>query len=303
MAEVLQQYVYVGKDQAQKTKIKCVADVAGSLGGKFFLFHEPDGTKHYAWFNTGASTDPAPAGGWTEHEITITSGDSGTDIAAELATVLGAVGGFDATNSGVEVILTCTENGYCQPARDAETVNKTGFTFINEQVGMLKENIGCIQGDIELSNMNAPNYLEVKCHASGTEIVQKIITGSENPELTFTLQDTSKEKLEKLFTLMGGTSTTAVGADKQKGFGVGTNLIGKAKPFIPVTLHPVKYAASDKSYDWNLWKCDISLDSIVFAAEDVSTLPMTITAYSDDSYIKEHSKIFIGNAADAILNS
>ncbi len=48
-------YVYIGKDTAQQQTITCKADVTGaSLGGKYFVFHDPAGAKRYAWFDTGS---------------------------------------------------------------------------------------------------------------------------------------------------------------------------------------------------------------------------------------------------------
>lgn len=296
MSEIKQQYVMVGKSQAQIAKITCVAGT--SLGGKYFVFFAQDGTKHYAWYNTGASTDPAPAG-WTGHEVDVLTTDSASQVASKTQAILDAVTGFDCTVNGAILTLTCSTAGYCQAPHGQTGTEATGFSFEITQIGMVEENIGCIQGDIEVSPFNY-STLEVKCHATGPTVVQELITGIENPTLSFTLQDTSKAKIEKLFAWLGGASTTSVAADATKVFGFGTALIGKAKPFIPVRLHPVVKDANDKSEDWNIWKTNLSLESFTFAAEDVATCSVSFKAYPDDTKHKEHNVIMLGDAASAI---
>ena len=117
-------YVYIGKDTAQVQTITTVADVAGSLGGKYFLIHTPT-VKHYVWFNTGSSVDPAPAGGWTEIEVAITSGASALLLQRLCKGVLDVFTGFNATVSGNVVTVTNVATGYAQPAIDADS----GFAF------------------------------------------------------------------------------------------------------------------------------------------------------------------------------
>jgi hypothetical protein len=298
--QIQRQYVYIGSDVAQVSTIKCVADVAGSLGAKYLLFHTPAGLKHYAWFNTGASVDPAPAGGWVGHEVAITSGDTATEVATALAAILTAVTGFDAVASGDTVTLTSTVTGWCMPPRDADlTASKTNFSFAVTVLGQAKESAGCVQGDIEVSGFEVQK-LEVKCHATGSTIQQEIPIGIGKPEVSFTLQDTDKSKIERIFNMMGFSSSQAVGADKAAAFGFGTGIIGSSTPQIKVTLHPVALDASDKSQDWHMWKTNITVDSFTFASEDVATIPVTFSCYPDSTKKKEYDIIFIGNELDAI---
>jgi len=297
---IKQMYVYVGKDTAQISTIKTVPDVAGSLGGKYFLFHDSAGAKKYAWFNTGAATDPAPAGGWAGSPVVITSGASATSVATALAAVLTAVVGFDATASGDVVTLVNTVIGYCQPPRDSENAAlNTDFSFQVTVFGQAEESAGCIQGDIDVSGFEITK-VEVKCHATGSTIQQEIPVGISKPEVSFTLQDTSKDRVEKIFNQLGFGSLTAVGADKAKVFGFGTSVLGASVPMIPLRFHPVAIDLSNKSEDWNFWKTNLSIESFTFAAEDVATIPVKFSVYPDDTKNKLINVIMIGDAANAI---
>ena len=294
--------VYFGKDTAQEVEIKTVADVAGSLSGKYFLFHTAAGVKHYAWFNvTGsASVDPAPAGGWIGHSVVITSGAPAVTVASALQAVLTAVSGFTATVLADTVTLKNTLVGYAQPARDAEAaLAATGFSFQVTVLGQLEESAGSIQGDISVTNFHV-NKVEVKAHSTGSTVQQEIPVGVSKPEISFTLQETSKDRIEKIFNQLGYGSVTGVGADKTKGFGFGTSVIGASVPKIPVRFHPVSLDLSNKSEDWNFWKTNLTVDSFTFAAEAVATIPVKFAVYPDDSKNKNYNLIMIGDASSAI---
>lgn len=289
-------YVYLGADLEQVQTITCIPGT--TLGGKYFLFHDSAGAKHYAWFNTGASTDPAPAGGWTENEIAILTTDTATEVATKLATALGAVTGFDATSSGAVVTLTATANGYAQPARDGELTGATGFAFKVTQIGSVERSAGCIQGNIELSGFEQ-DKVEVTCHASGTTVKAELVSGYQKPTMAFTLQETDKESIKKVFIDYGMFSFTPVGADQVEVFGYGPNNVGGQNPTIPCRLHPVALDASDKSEDWNIWKGEVSLDTFLFSGEEVSTVPVTLNIFPDESKPKSIQFFMIGDAAKA----
>lgn len=75
------------------TKVVTVADVAGSLGGKYFNFDAP-GTPFYAWIDVdNGSADPAP-GGRTGIEVNISSGDTAAAVATAIQTAVDANGNF-----------------------------------------------------------------------------------------------------------------------------------------------------------------------------------------------------------------
>ena len=290
--QVRPMHVFIGKDQSQVQTIKTV--VGTSLGGKYFLFHDSAGAKHYAWFNTGASTDPAPAGNWTECEVAILVGDTAGQVATKLATALAAVTGFDAVASGTTVTLTHTATGYSQPARDVDTT----FAFAVTVTGSLERNIGEIQGDIELGGFEQQK-VEITTHAGGSTVQKEIVSGYAKPEVAFTLQETDKETIKKVLVDYGMHSMTPVGADKEEIFGYGPANVGGSNPKVLVRLHPTELDATDKSEDFNFWSCELQLESLTFSGESVSTLPLSFSVYPDQTKPKAIQFLMIGDAAKA----
>lgn len=288
--------VYLGANQMQVQTISCIP--GATLGGKYFLFHDSLGAKRYAWFNTGTSVDPAPAGGWTGHAVAILAADSATIVASKLSTVLNLVTGFDSTSVGAISTLTHTDTGYAQPARDALGVAATGFAFKVTQIGSVERSAGCIQGDIELSGFEQ-DKVEITCHASGTTVKSELVSGYQKPTLGFTLQETNKESIKKVMLDYGMYSLTPVGADSVEVFGYGPNNVGGSNPTIPVRLHPVALDTSDKSEDWNVWKGELSLDTFTFSGESVSTIPVSLSIFPDESKPKSIQFFMIGDAAKA----
>ena len=284
--------VTIGKDTPQVQTITCIPGT--TLSAKYFLFHDATGAKHYAWFDTGASVDPAPAGGWTAHEVTITAADSATAVATALAAVLTAITGFDAVASGSVVTLTHTAPGYAQPARD---VNST-FSFKVTTLGQTAKSAGCIKGDIEISGFEQTK-IEITCHASGTTIKDERITGYSKPELSLVLQETDKQSLQDILVMYGMPVFTPVGADKEAVFGYGVANIGGSNPKVLINLHPVELDATDKSQDWNIWTAELGLDTFTFSGESTSEIPATFSIYPDESKPKGIQFFMIGDAAKA----
>lgn len=291
--------VTIGKDTAQVEKITCVADVSSSLQNKYFLFTTSAGVKHYAWFNVGGSgADPAPAGGWTGHEVAIAADASATAVATALQAVLDAVTGFDATVSGYVVTLTHTAVGYAQPAYDAAGASATGFSFKVTTLGQTAQEAGCIQGDIEFGGFEQTK-VEVTCHDTGTTVRNEIISGYAKPTVSFTLQETDKESIKKILVMYGMNSFTPVGADKEEVFGYGPQNVGGQNPKVQINLHPVSLQASDRSEDWTIFSAELGLESFNFSGESVSTIPATFNIYPDETKPKSIQFFMIGDAAKA----
>lgn len=293
--KVKPQKVYFGKDTYQVQEIICVADVASSLQNKYFVFHDEAGAKRYAWFNVGgAGVDPAPAGSWTGHAVAITANSSATAVATALAGVLTAVTGFDATASGFSVSLVATVYGYAQPARDINT----GFSFEVTTWGDEASEVGCIEGDIEISGFTQQK-LEITCHQSGSTVLDERITGYDKLEIGLVLQETSKAKLKEAFVRLGMGSFTPVGADKEEVFGYGPANVGGANPKFYVRFHAVDADVSNKAEDYNFWKCEMQIDTLNFSGENVSTIPATLTVYPDDTKPAGIQFFMIGDAVKA----
>jgi hypothetical protein len=284
--------VTIGKDTPQVETITCVPGT--TLSAKYFVFHSALGAKHYAWFDTGSSVDPAPAGGWIGHEVTITAADSAAAVATALAAVLTAVTGFDAVASGSVVTLTHTAPGYAQPARD---VNST-FSFKVTTLGQIAKSAGCIKGDIEISGFEQTK-IEITCHASGTTVKDERITGYSKPELSLVLQETDKQSLQDILVMYGMPVFTPVGSDKEAVFGYGVANIGGSNPKVFINLHPVELDATDKSQDWNIWTAELGLDTFTFSGESTSEIPATFSIYPDESKPTGIQFFMIGDAAKA----
>lgn len=289
--------VFIGKDTAQIQTIKCVADVSSSLQNKYFLFHDSAGVKRYAWYSTGAGVDPAPAGGWIGSAIVIVANDSATAVATATAAILTAVSGFDAASSGAVVTLTATAVGYAQPAIDSVAAPTT-FAFKVTTLGQTKLSAGCLQGDIELSGF-AQQKIEIKCHHTGSTVIDERISGYDKPVLSFTLQETDKASLQKILVYYGMPVFTPVGADKEAVFGYGPANVGGANPRVLITMHEVADEASDKTNDWNFWTAELALDTFNFSGENVSVFPATFNIYPDETKPKGIQFFMVGDAAKA----
>lgn len=89
------------------TSVTCVADVAGSLAGRYFLISAGDsGTNYYIWFKvSGSGSDPAIVGR-TGVEIAISTNDSATAVAAAVAAVLNPMSDFAASSSLAVLTIT-----------------------------------------------------------------------------------------------------------------------------------------------------------------------------------------------------
>lgn len=275
-------YVYMGTTQVQIQKISCVADVSGSLNNKYFLFYDAAGTKRYAWFNVSAGGSDPALSGYTGHAVAISTNDSATAVATALAAVLTAVSGFDATSSGYQVTLTATATGYAVPAHDAQaSASRTAFGFEVTQVGDTYESIGLLDGEIEISGLSrAP--ADITAHQSGPTIIGQILTGSGNPELSFSLSELTSANYEKILRYSSG-SYLPVGSGTTKLMGGGSLGQFKVPPYAKVVLHPVRLDTADKSNDYCFWKTSIDLDSVSFSGEAPVVLPVSVRAFKDTS--------------------
>ncbi len=291
------QHVFLGSDIAQVQSIKCVADVSSSLNNKYFLFHAVGGAKNYAWFDTGSGVDPAPAGGWTGHQVTITANATASAVATALAAVLTAVTGFDATASGQVVTLTNTAVGYAQPAIDSVAA-PVGFSFTVTTLGQIEKEFTCLKGDIELSGFSQQK-LEITCHAGGSTVQDERITGYDKPVLSLVFQETDKASIQEILVMYGMPVFTPIGADKEAVFGYGPANVGSSNPKIKIKMHEVGVDLSDKSSDYNIWSAELGLETFNFSGENVSEIPATFTLFPDQTKPKGIQFFMIGDAAKA----
>lgn len=138
----------------EKTPIITVADVGGSLGGKYLLIESID-TLYYVWFNTGASTDPAPAGR-TGLEVNISSNDSAITIATAFTAKMNEDGSdFVAASTNNAIIVQNKRIGAVSPITDVDT----GFNILTNSTNTYEQGQNRIHKATKLMDYNDCNLI------------------------------------------------------------------------------------------------------------------------------------------------
>lgn len=127
--------IYYDDNCQERTEVRAVADVAGSLNNTYFILYSArDQTLYHVWFNVSAGgTDPAPASS-TAIEIAISTGDPAAVIALAAQQTLDAHIDFNAEvdPTGSNRLLVTNEVG----GLTTNTADfNTGFSFINLSEG------------------------------------------------------------------------------------------------------------------------------------------------------------------------
>jgi uncharacterized phage protein gp47/JayE len=151
--------------------VTTIADVAGSLDGKYFLLEDQNGSVG-VWFDETGHTS-IPAGALAANRnirvITVLSGDSNNTVAAKLATVLTNDGQFGVTYAANQVFVSVLQHGpYVLPGSPAGT---SGFTVtqgvtgtfddsLNGKYFILQEAAGSVAFWFQLNNNGAPRPLD-----------------------------------------------------------------------------------------------------------------------------------------------
>jgi len=114
--------------------VSTVADVAGSLNSKFFIFNAAnDLTRYYVWYNiNGAGVDPAPSGRTGFMVAAATAATANTIASLTRAAIVNA--NFSISGATNQVIITNTANGPTTATADGSA--PTGFAFVETQVGI-----------------------------------------------------------------------------------------------------------------------------------------------------------------------
>lgn len=98
---------------AEVTDVTCVADVSGSLAGKYFLISGGDESiDYYVWYSVSSSgTDPEVVGR-TGVQVDISTDDDATAVATATAATLDALDAFSAVSASDVVTVTAEDEGY-----------------------------------------------------------------------------------------------------------------------------------------------------------------------------------------------
>ena len=298
--------VVYGENKAQVEKITIRAGVTKtSLASKYFILYALVGgavTKNLFWFKT-SGVDAAPViADVTMHEVDISAAgiDTVQEIAAELATAIAAVVGVY-TSAVVANVITVTHSvmGYVPSAHDALTESgKTNFAFEIVAQGDSEDELGCIQGDIEVAFEES--FIDVTCHAEGITPVAQLKNGVSSVEVTLNLEETTNEKLKKMFVKTGGSFIPDNGSEV---FGMGTfkNFENMFKYATKLRLHPVRLLEGDRSGDYTFHKAIPNLTGLTFSGENVFTLPVTFKVYPAEGINSRVNYFAIGDGGQSLV--
>lgn len=108
---------------AEKSKVTCKADVAGSLNNKYFQISDGGVLSHHVWFDVnGAGVDPAP--GTIAVPVAVATNASAATVATAVAAAVDALAAFVAVASNNTVTITNAATGHA----DTLVVGTSGFT-------------------------------------------------------------------------------------------------------------------------------------------------------------------------------
>lgn len=268
----------------QQDLVTCVADVADSLDGTYFLL----GDDYYVWMDGTAASDPAPAGR-TAIPVAYTTGDSASTIAGLVQAAVDGNANFSATVSDTEVTITAAAVGDVANATDVDT----GFSFVVCREGR-NYDLGLLDGDIEVSP--SITKLDITAHQTGTSLVSSLFQGNE-VSVSTTLLETKFSNLKEFFKSLGGNFTPSGGTEV---FGLGSSkqgdsmLINAAR----LTLKPVN--ATDELSNVTFWLATPNIDSIVYSGENARTMSITWTTYNDAARDSRVSHVCFGDESQTI---
>lgn len=285
---------YWGSDVSQIETITCVADVSSSLNNKYFYLYSGS-TKYYVWYNVAtAGVDPAPAGA-TELEIAISANASASAVATATQTAIDGLAAFTATVSGAVVTVTTVATGYHSGAHEGVG---SGFAFAVTTQGDTETDVGCIDGDIEMSA--EVSTVDITCHQEGAGLVGSLINGK-TIEVTINFKETSAAQLKKIMRQGGGTFTPpGASATEVVGWGTGNNFQNTFNLASKLRLHPVALDASDKTQDWNFWKVFGTAGDITFSGENPFVVPVTFQVFPDTTKNARINYFMIGDGSQTL---
>lgn len=292
--------VTYGADVAQVQKVTCVADVSSSLNNKYFFIYSASGVKGYVWFNVAtAGTDPAPAGFVEVAEIALSANATAASVASAVQTGIDSHAQFTASVSGGVVTVTDVANGYA-PAMHDHASSGSGFAFEVTVLGDSEEELGCLDGDIEIAF--SQKQIDVTCHESGATKVASFFGGLEDASVKVAMLETTFAKLKKVLMKTQG-SMVPVGASGTEVMGIGSfNDFKNAFNFATfLNIHPKRLLSTDKSLDISAWKAIPKLDGLTLSGEGPVKLPLTFTCYPDTTKSSRANVLVFGDYRQAIV--
>lgn len=186
----------------EEYNITAVADVAGSLAGKYFTLNTAeDRIQYYVWYRvSGVGVDPAIANK-LGLIVDIVNGDSATNVATKTATAL-STKGFIAT-SNVAVINAASET--YGPATDA-TVGTSGFTVSKVQDGALEVLLSSAVSPSQAVDLTARSLVNVINKNLDEQIYAYYLSGADDTpgQILYESKDLNTDE----FYILGNNSVT-----------------------------------------------------------------------------------------------
>lgn len=273
----------------------CFDTVVGtSLGGKYFAVSDLT-TDYYVWYNTGASIDPAPAGKTELVEVAILAGDSAAVVAQKTAAAINGVVSptVHAQNLASQGKLLVEVKGLGAPLSAAAAGDSTFTVTVLREGSSLP--LGLIDGNVELTVSG--QFFDITAHQTGTELLGRLITGTEVGPLTVTLKETTAAKLKEFlevlgqeYTPAGGTAVSAVGAlDGSKQF---QNVFSSSKMLV---MHPTKNAAANLDGDFAFWLAYPNINNLSISGEEDRKIEVEFSFFLDERRVNEAKKLVYGD--------
>lgn len=276
--------VYWGVDTAQVQKVLVLPDVSLSLQNKYFLIYTAlNAIKYYVWFNVNsAGADPAIPGA-TGVAVAIATNASAAAVATAAASAIDALAGFIATASGNAITITNASVGYSSAVHDSKAASQTGFGFSVSVQGILKQEVGLIDGDSTLKAFE-DDTLDIKAQESGSDLLGQLIKGKKASSVELNFMETSPAQLRKVLVQSGMSFfPDAAGSTEVVGIGSGNKFGNTFSRSSQLLFHPVRLADTDHSEDFLFWLAYPVLKDLKFSGEKVEVLPLTFTLFLDQS--------------------
>lgn len=260
-------------------------------------------TDYYVWYNTGASVDPAPSGKTELVEVAVLSGDTAAQIAQKTVAAINALVGADfhaiqKTGLG-KFILELKQLGVVNSAWAAGT---STFTLTVLKTGS-KLDIGYIDGNVELAL--SQQLFDIVSHQAGTEVLGKLVTGTELGPLTITMKETVAAKLKSLLEVAGAEYTPA-GGDEVTAIGAlaGSKQFSNVFPYCrSLVMHPTKNLSTNLANDFMFWVAYPNLSNLVISGEEDRKLEVEFSFFLDESKVNEASKMVYGDWSQNFLKA
>lgn len=204
----------------QVTTVQCVADVADSLAGKYFLISAGDsGTDYYVWYKvSGSGTDPAVAGR-TGLEVDISTNDTADDVATATKLVLDAEDDFDASVVTNTVTITNELGGLTTDGDDGTsgftvTITTKGGHTVSYTVGASLSEAETTAAGISVARASSIIAIRDYWRWNGQENTQLLLAATDSFQLFRydssgrRTQVLGQEQVTEVTVLSGGAITT-----------------------------------------------------------------------------------------------